>query len=118
MSYDLDLVDKDTGRTIILDHKHDLRGGTYVMGGTREATLNVTYNYSNILYRIFPEKGIRILEGLSGRESIPFLSSGILELKTDYDEDYWKPTEGNVRLALEDLRKLAELAPDGIWRIC
>jgi hypothetical protein len=44
VSYDVYLADID-GEPIYLDEPHDQRGGTYELGGTREAWLNVTYNY-------------------------------------------------------------------------
>lgn len=46
MSYDIELCDPITGVALELDAPHQMRGGTYALGGTREAHLNVTYNYS------------------------------------------------------------------------
>ena len=46
MSYDINLCDPVTHDVLELDDPHDMRGGTYAMGGTREAHLNVTYNYA------------------------------------------------------------------------
>ena len=57
MSYDIELKDPVTKRVIELDAVHMMTGGTYAMGGTREAWLNVTYNYSRWYYKagVFPE---------------------------------------------------------------
>lgn len=117
MSYDCELVNPDTGSTIELDEPHHLRGGTYALGGTCRAELNVTYNYSEHFYRVLNEASVRSLNGLSGNESIPMLAIGISQLETDVSPDYWAPTEGNARKALEDLLALALAAPHGIWRV-
>ena len=42
MSYDVYLEDPTTGRTVEFEEPHHSRGGTYVLGGTKEAWLNVT----------------------------------------------------------------------------
>jgi len=115
MSYDIYLKDKKTKKTIKFELPHNIKGGTYQIGGRYNAWLNVTYNYSDILYKLFPRHGIRILYDLSGRDSIPVLAEAIFKLKNDYDNNYWKSTEGNVKKALVDLLNLALLAPDGIW---
>ena len=114
MSYDISLRDKK-GNTIELSKSHDLKGGTYDMGGTNEAWLNVTYNYGVHYYRVFGEKGIRTIYGMTGAESIPVIEKAIEELGDDIDNDYWKPTEGNAKAALKNLLELAKVAPEGIW---
>jgi hypothetical protein len=94
MSYDNSLIDPVTKQTIVLTEPHQLRGGTYQMGGTQEAWLNVTYNYSKHFYRVFPARenngGIRFIYGLTGAESIPILKAAIKQLGDDVDDDYWK----------------------------
>lgn len=115
MSYDIYLVDA-TGKTVEFEEPIDLRGGTYAVGGTREAWLNITYNYGPHFYKVLGRKGIRSLYGLTGLESMPMLDAAIATLGTDEDDDYWKATEGNARAALVNLRRLAELCPSGIWR--
>ena len=132
MSYDIYLKDPNTGETIELKEPVDLRGGTFAVGGTTEAWLNVTYNYSKHFRRVFGDEnaelsdwdtlfgggdtGIRRIYGLSGKESIPVLEKAISMLGTDTDTDYWKSTEGNARKALENLLILAKAAPYGIWK--
>ncbi|MEY4933521.1 MAG: hypothetical protein RLZZ403_1841 [Pseudomonadota bacterium] len=112
MSYDIRLIDHETGKTVEFDQPHELRGGTYMMGGTREAWLNVTYNYVNF-YRdtLDSEKGIRSLYGKTGREAIPALQAAIARLGTERDRDYWNATPGNAGAALADLLLLVEMAP-------
>lgn len=115
MSYDIYLVDPKTKETIWFNEPCDVKGGTYVPGGTTEAWLNITYNYGKIYYEIFGDKGIRAIYGKTGEESIPLLEQGIGKLQGDTDPDYWKPTEGNAKAALLNLIKLAKMAPHGIW---
>lgn len=115
MSYDIQLLDPVTKGTILFDHSHEIRGGTYQLGGCREAWLNVTYNYSSHFYRVFGDKGIRSIYGKSGADSVPMLESAIKQLGNDVDDDYWKATEGNAKQALLGLLTFAKLRPDGIW---
>jgi hypothetical protein len=115
MSYDIDLKDPVTGKTIELDEPHHMKGGTYCVGGTTQASLNVTYNYAKHYYRVLGEKGIRTIYGMTGAESIPVLDAAIVQLDDDVVDDYWKPTEGNAKRALLQLRALACMRPDGVW---
>ncbi len=115
MSYDISLVSPYSKEVLQLPEKHDLKGGTYALGGTNVAELNVTYNYSKHFSRVLGEMGIRVIYGMSGGESIPLLEQAIKKLDTNISEDYWEATEGNARKALEDLLWLAKQCPDGIW---
>ena len=115
MSYDINLVDPVTKKTIEFDSPHQIAGGNVAIGGTTEAWLNVTYNYSEHFYRVMGNKGIRRLYGLTGAEAIPILKKAISELKDDVDPDYWKPTEGNAKQALCGLLAFAQMRPDGVF---
>lgn len=115
MSYDIELQHPVTGETLQLDAPHHMRGGTYAVGGTTDASLNVTYNYARHYLRVFGEGGIRSLYGMTGSDSIPTLKSAIDQLGDDVDPDYWKATEGNAKAALCGLLALAQLRPDGRW---
>lgn len=115
MSYDISLVDPDSQETIELNEKHSLSGGICALGGTREAWLNVTYNYAEHFYRILGKKGIRRIYGMTGEESISVLQEAADMLGDDVDNDYWKSTEGNAKAALLNLIELAKLAPQGVW---
>lgn len=100
-----------------MDSPHQMKGGTYCQGGTSSASLNVTYNYAKIFYKVLDEeKGIRKLYGMSAAESIPLLEIAASNLKDDVSEDYWEPTEGNAKQALLQLLALARMRPDGVWR--
>lgn len=115
MSYDVRLKDSVTDDTIVFDSPHQIKGGTYALGGTTEAWLNITWNYSKHFYRVFGEKGIRELYGKTGAESLSILEKAIAQLKDDVSDDYWKDTEGNAKKALLGLLAFAKMRPDGIW---
>lgn len=114
MSYDVYLEDPATGETIEFDEPHAERGGTYVYGGTREAWLNVTYNYSTLLA---PMGGIAYLDGKTAAETLPALDALAASLGDDVDPDYWVATEGNAKAAVLSLQMFARARPDGVWRI-
>ena len=115
MSYDINLCDPVTRDVLLLDDPHDMRGGTYAMGGTREAHLNVTYNYAGHYKRVLGEGGIRTIYGMTGAESIPVLQRAADQLGDDATGNYWDDTEGNAKRALYKLIALAKLRPDGVW---
>ncbi len=115
MSYDIELIDTITKETCKTPEVHHLKGGTYALGGTEYAHLNITYNYGKHYYNTFGEQGIRTIYGMSGKESIPLLKKAITMLGDDITENYWDPTEGNAKKALQDLLTLATVCPDGIW---
>ena len=68
MSYDISLCNPVDGEVIQFETPHMIHGGIYALGGTTEAWLNATYNYSKHFYRVFGEKGIRTIYGMSGAE--------------------------------------------------
>lgn len=117
MSYDIYLLDPVSKQTIRFDEPHQMAGGTCAMGGTTEAWLNVTYNYSKHFYRVIPgDQGIRTIYGMTGAESLPILKAAAGQLGDDVDpNDYWNPTEGNAKQALLQLAALAQMAPHGVW---
>jgi len=115
MSYDIYLLDPITKEVIEFEFKHEIKGGTYQVGGSYEASLNITYNYAKHYYRLLGEKGIRTIYGMTGAESMPLLEKAIESLGNDVDSDYWKPTEGNAKRALQGLLAFARIRPDGIW---
>ena len=95
MSYDIYLNDPVTGETIELDAPHQMTGGTYAIGGTTEAHLNVTYNYAELLYEhLDNEKGIRWLYGQPAADTIPRLEASELDIAALPDQD--KPTQNTL----------------------
>ena len=120
MSYDIEAIDTN-GNVIMFEEKHNYTGGTYAVGGTEKAWLNITYNYAEVIDR-FVQEGINGLDGNSVRICVGDLTSAVVALNDDVAEDYWEPTEGNVKAALKNLLHLAvdvlAVCPDARWRIC
>lgn len=114
MSYDIDLIDPVTQEVIEFDEPHQMKGGTYAVGGTTKATLNITYNYAKH-YSVLGEKGIRTIYGITGADSIPLLEQVASKLSDEVSDDYWEATEGNAKRALKQLIALAKMRPDGVW---
>jgi len=114
MSYDLSLIDPVTKEVLHSESPHQIRGGAYAINNDR-LHLNITYNYAPFFYKIFGEKGIRAIYGMTGAESLPVIKKAIAQLKDDTDVDYWKPTEGNAKQSLYGLLALAQIRPDGVW---
>lgn len=137
MSYDISLLDPIAKEVIMFDHPHQMSGGSFCAGGTREAWLNITWNYSRWYYKdgVFPnngeeKEGIRSIYGMSGTESIPILENAIKILESmeeDLTEEeikkfkdsgaggYWTPTRANAIKPLYQLLAMARMRPDGIW---
>lgn len=115
MSYDIRLLDPVTRETIQFDSPHHMTGGTYAVGGTTEAWLNITYNYAKFYYEVLGEKGIRTIYGRTGADSIPLLQEAADKLGDETDDNYWVATPGNAKAPLLQLIAMAKMRPDGIW---
>lgn len=137
MSYDIYLRNRVTKETVHFDTPHQMAGGTYAVGGTTEAWLNVTYNYAQWYYKdgVFPDNGednsgIRSIYGLSGADSIPVLEHAIKALESmtedltekeiqEYKDGgaggYWTPTRANAIRPLYQLLAMAKMRPDAEW---
>lgn len=115
MSFWVTLLDVD-GNTLPVESFAE--GGCYVVGGSTEASLNITYNYSRHYYKeLDGEQGLRWLDGRSGAETAAPLARAVLTLGTERDDDYWAATPGNAGAALARLLVWAQEHPDGIWRV-
>lgn len=112
MSYDLGLY-YDDGPAAVDNHEE---GGTYALGGTTDAVLNITYNYAKFYYNhLDKEQGIRWLYGKSGQETIDRLEQATELLGTVRNNDYWGATPGNAGYALSILLIWAKQHPGAIW---
>ena len=132
MSWDVDLCDPVTNEVLELDSPHFMRGGTYAVGGTREMSLNITFNYTRFYNDAF-KGGFRALDGVSAVKSIPILKAAIEKIKDPLTPDlnqeerkhsesqqatgYWMPTKENCLRPLYQLLSLAQMRPDGVWRV-
>lgn len=111
MSYDIRLKSPVTGTTLQLPFEHLMTGGTYEANydtatgvftpkPIRDASLNITYNYSEYYTESMDkEKGIRKLYGMTGRESIPLLEQTIEFIKGKYQDPdgTWLKTKRKVK---------------------
>jgi len=109
MSYDVSLVGAGPVERF-------MKGGTYALGGSTDAYLNITYNYSEC-YSLCGFS-LRDLHGKKAIDTIEDLENAVEFLGTKkYAIDYWAPTPGNAGHALSVLLKWARQYPDGIWQV-
>ena len=108
MSYWISLHD-ETGAMPSVDSFTD--GGTYAVGGSDEADLNVTYNYC----RHFDFRGE--LHGRKAADTIPIMEKAVAELGTKRADDYWTATSGNAGAAVARLLAWARQHPDCMWEV-
>ena len=92
-------------------------GGTYAIGGSTEADLNVTYNYAPFFWEHLGEGGLKSLDGKLAKDTIEVIEKAVQALGTERDNDYWKATAGNAGFALNILLSWAKLFPDGEWHV-
>lgn len=97
-------------------------GGTYVLGGSTVAELNITYNYSKLYYMALESrKGLRALHDQRAGDMIEHLECAVEMLCTGMasrpSKDYWEPTPGNAGRALKLLLSWARQYPDAYFRV-
>jgi hypothetical protein len=120
MGWDLSLHNGD--QLCYVEVPHNLKGGTYVVGGTRELWMQVTHNYNTFLAEALRDS-LDCLQGKTVKETLPLLETAVQVLSQKYDnpmpsEKYWDATAGNALKALQDLVDLAKLAPlDATWHV-
>lgn len=102
MSYELYLKDKDG---VCQSEDTRVEGGTFVVGGTKECNLNITWNYSKVFY-------MTVLDGKIAGDCIDWLREIVKILGIERDEDYWKPTHGNVGYALSIILEWCKEFPE------
>ena len=94
-------------------------GGTYCVGGTNEADLNVTYNYGGR----FSECGLEVHTGRGNfhrqkaKDVTALLESAVQKLGTECHPDYWEPTPGNAGRALSILLEWAKQHPEATFEV-
>lgn len=121
MSWSVSVVNKK-GKCLQLKEKQT-EGGTICVGGSREASFDVTYNYRRYYYMyVDKEKGIKLFDGMTMEESIPILKKAIGPFKDclPYEKDYWADTPGNCVEALRVMLRWAEELKEkgGRWEVC
>ena len=109
MSYDICVVGSK-GSPI----RHDVKGGTYALGGSCSLETNVTFNYYNAFVKAFNnEEGIKVLNGMKCMDAIPVIVEAMRRLGDDETSNYWDATEGNAKRALEGVLRIVSLGYDG-----
>ena len=109
MSYDIWVVDSK-GSPI----RHNVRGGTYALGGSMSLDVNVTFNYAPFYTKAFhDERGIKSLNGMKCMDAIPVIVEAMRRLGDDETDNYWDATEGNAKRALESVLRIVSLGYDG-----
>jgi len=121
MSYDIDILD-DQGNQMTVPEPHQLRGGTYQVGGSTELHLNITYNYAPYFYEAFGEKGIRELYGKKVVDTVQAIAHAIVEITgmTHIEDRLKRETEERAQaaqgtLALKIGIPKPEWKPDDYW---
>lgn len=145
MSYDISLYNANTDPGEVVEVERHEDGGTYVLGGTTEAHLDITYNYSWFYYHLIDkEQGIRWLYLKQAKDCIERLETAIAALpeprKHSHDEDtpprdpndptlnrlngkafvratssYWCPTPENAAAPLRILLAWAKQHPEAVF---
>jgi len=116
MSYDAQLQNH-AGECLTVDTKHNMRGATYEVGGTKSLELNFTSNYGRHFTRVLGVGGIKNLYGMKGADAGPVLEYAASRLKDNTHPDHWKSTQGNAKSVLLQLAAMSRMRPDGVWRI-
>ena len=114
MSWWVSLNEK--GELVTVDNFSD--GGTYVVGGSTDANLNITYNYSALYHEYLDkDKGLEYLNRKSAKTCIPKLEKAVEALGTERASDYWLATLGNAGYALSILLKWAKAYPEALFSV-
>ena len=115
MSHWVYLFDKNGGPLKVDNHSE---GGTYAIGGSDDAELNVTYNYGRLYHeQLNKDSGLRWLDGKKAKDCIKVLEKAVNALGIERDNDYWKATPGNAGYALSILLGWAKQHPKGIFEV-
>ena len=80
MSYDI-YIEDENGETITVAERHQLRGGTYCVGGSEKLHLNITYNYAPYYFTAFDEDGIRSLYGKKVVDTVQTIANAIVAVE-------------------------------------
>lgn len=80
-----------------------------------ELHVNLTWNYGKFFREVLGDEGVRWLYGKKAGETVQPLKAAIEKLSGEPDTDYWAPTSGNAKAALQELLAMAEAAPGGVW---
>ena len=109
MSWDIEIC--KNGVPIEFPNTVNISGGTYALGGTSVARLNVTYNYSCFFRAHLHPDSLKALDGMTVETAMEHVDCALVRMTGEPDDNYWKTTEGNAKKALIDLKMLMQLCP-------
>ena len=114
MSWDVMLED-EAGKPVAVDKFAE--GGTYPVGGTEYAALNVTYKYGRSFRTALNPAGLAWLGGKLAGDVIADLERAVASLGTERDPDYWADSPGNAGFALSILLRWAKANPQATFTV-
>lgn len=116
MSYDVELKDAQNNPCIVANFQE---GGTQPIGGSEEASLNITYNYSFFYYHFLDHKeGLNWLNGKLAKDCISRLDvASELLCQGPAHDDYWAATPANAGKALAILLGWARKYPEAKFEV-
>ena len=125
MSYEVRLIYDDEAVEVPMHSEGGTRrvtfsedGKTKAIIGSERAELNITFNYTVFFQEHLGKDGIFYLNGKKAEETINMLEKVVSALEGfNPDEDYWKPTAGNVAKTLSTLLEWANLYPYATWNV-
>jgi len=92
-------------------------GGTFTVGGSTLAEINITYNYGFFYRHCLHPDGLWWLDGKRARDCVGRLEAAIKELGASRYRDYWTPTPSNAGFALSILLAWAKEHPEATFRV-
>jgi hypothetical protein len=111
-----DRTDPDDVHPVKVDSHEE--GGTYVAGGTDEACVSVTTNYTRHFVDALGGESLReFLQDRKAADAIPGLEAGVGKLGTERGDDYWTPTPGNAGAVLALLLRWARQHPEAVFYV-
>lgn len=121
-SYETEPCPEPCYPSVIVDRHAE--GGIYVMGGTSEGEINVTYNYGghfrDALHDPNPGESdvlARLLNNRRAGDVVTALEQAVARLGTARSADYWEATPGNAGYALSILLSWARQHPDAVFKV-
>ena len=115
MGYDVYLVNAKSKKEVKVPTHQE--GSVYAVGGSTKASMCITSNYHDLFCSSLDKKGIRWLNGKTGREVAPILAIAVCELGQNRNKNYWEATPGNAGHMLNVLLSWACLHPTAIFQV-
>ena len=116
MGYDIYLTHAD-GQPVSVERHREGTILELTRSGLVPAEISVTYNYNDI-YELVTGKTLKqILQGSTGKQTIPILSDLVDRCGTRKHKDHWAPTPGNAGSIAALLLHWATLNKEAIWNV-